>query len=145
MKKWIYGGAFILVILLASLATWFYLKPQKNVDKPSLPDELSTNFDFTQNAAKFMVENVDAQSNIMQLKVVWPKVVEGQIVNSVIKCIEGDIKISSKSDDNKRVISRAELLDTIYKTSKPFMILTGYCNDASCTEINKSCELYVGQ
>jgi hypothetical protein len=105
------------------------------------PDELGKNFDQTKNPPRFTINSVDNNTKTVNLNVVWPNQIIELRVDSKITCGSGDIKIYR--DGNKSDATIDGLLNEMQKTKQSNMIFSGLCTNANCTEIYKSCELYI--
>lgn len=102
----------------------------------SAPVELTTGFDPTKNAPRFVIESVSREAKTFNLKMVYPQIRTGEWVVSRINCGEMDIKINGK-------LAREEaLFDKVEIVPKDSMIFSGLCSGRGCSEINKNCELY---
>lgn len=145
----------LLVLGVAGGTYWYLNREQIALDKikskyggdiaPSQapPEELSTNFDPTQNAPMFKIESVNVDERTLNLEIVYPRSWEGKKVISQITCQEGDIKIVTNLGLVPRNVTLDALIDKAQKTSKENMILSGICADNECRQIYKSCELYL--
>ncbi len=142
MKKWGVLAIFMFVLIAITVIVFFNKIKQKNTS--TLPVELTINFDLTQNAAKFKIEEL-LENDLLSLKIVWPREKEGHKVISKVTCGSDDIKIMTKSNNNPQQITKTVLFEKMSQTPKEYMIFSGYCNNQECSEIIRGCELYVGQ
>jgi len=148
-KKSVIMLAFLLVGGVAG-GVFLYLKHQRTVlsniaveKSGDLPLELSVDFDPTVNSPKFMIESVDRQTKMFNLKSVFPPTFEGKKLTSRITCQE--IKIVGPGDSVGEEVVYDVLMERMEGVSKEMMIFSGLCSDNTCAEINQSCRLYLAK
>jgi hypothetical protein len=143
-KTWSFVIFGILSLVAAGLIFFYFKNKQIQNNKVALtaPKELSINFDATVNSPKFSIQSVNLEDKTLSLKTVYPYISEA--ITSKITCREGDIKISSKSNQTFEDISLDTLFQKAQETEKEYMIFSGLCSDITCSEINRECYLYIG-
>lgn len=120
-----------------------YGPSDRKIETLGLPDELGKDFDQTKNSASFIINSVDENTKIVNLKAVWPNKVLDLRVDSKITCEYGDIKIYENGTESQATSD--ELLSKMQNAKSENGIFSGICANRGCTEINKQCQLSVFQ
>jgi hypothetical protein len=105
------------------------------------PDELGKDFDQTKNAPTFRIYRIDKDAKTIGLEAIWPDIIKNLKVTSSIVCDEGDIKITSGSSSQN--VTLDEFFSMIQETDLNNMLFSGVCGSKQCTEIVKSCQLFI--
>ena len=109
----------------------------------AVPEELSTAFDPAANAGIYNVIAVDESSGRLTLAYEWPKAMGGRQIAPVLTCKERDYQLYTLDAKAPRYVSKEKMLSTILDTPKDRMVLSGYCSDNKCSEINRGCMLRI--
>jgi len=109
----------------------------RNVGDKGIPAELADGYDPTKNAPMFVVENVAADQRL-QLKVVWPPVKSGYLVDSKITCEDGINDFSGKMLTVEEFVTKVGVMD------REQVFFSGICKDQSCTEMISECSVTMG-
>ena len=151
----------LLVVLAVPLLVWgvwhlywqtkFVLSERKMSEQVSvpaqqretLPTELTTDFDPSENSGVYGVEEVEQASGQVRLVYLWPDEVVRKKITTTIACPAWDNKIFDRGAKAPRVVTRETLLLVMEATPKAQLMFYGKCNDVSCGTIDRGCQLVI--
>lgn len=148
-KKWLFFAVFLGILGLASAGLVFIHFRNKEIvrNKPNietaltLPDELSANFDPTQNTPIFKITSANKDEKTLVLEIIFPENKTSKEVTSLISCQEADIQILKNGSQIGAGIE--SFFGAINENPKERMTFSGYCGDKTCDEINRQCLLNI--
>ncbi|MFZ2199441.1 MAG: hypothetical protein WAV40_01490 [Microgenomates group bacterium] len=122
------------------------LKQNFEIDKSTktlAPDELSSQFNPSENTGVYKVQDLDLGNGRMTLIGEWPPEQRGSRINPTISCQIWDSKLFELGSKVPRFVSDTEMLKVIDSTPKEQLLFMGICSDIDCQTVSEGCILKI--
>jgi hypothetical protein len=142
--------SFLLVSALGYTGYRFWVDSNKENDNnaiklvPTLPKELSENYDVTVNSSRFFIKKANSDFTSFVLEYMWPTTRSGEVVVSEFACEDNDYKVFEKAKNNvEEKVTKVQFIDKIKKNELSKITLSAICEEPSCLVLIKSCVLNI--
>lgn len=142
--------SFLLVSALGYTGYRFWIDSKKENENnaiklvPTLPKELSENYDVTVNSSRFFIKKANSEFTSFVLEFMWPSDRSGEVVVSELACEDNDYKVYEKAKNNvEEKVTKVQFIERIKKNELNKTTLSAICKDPNCSVLIKSCVLNI--